>query len=116
MSYSNLLDSSCNVTRATNTDDGSGGQSVAWGVIYLRKPMRFESTMGKQMGEVYGKATVIPQYFVYAEGGLAIKEGDRLVGVKGHVTGRTFGVLFINDWSEQGKYLKLAVTEIARGE
>lgn len=116
MSYENLLDSVCNVTRVTNTDDGQGGQTEDWNIIYYREPMRFESTMGKQLGDVYGKATVLPQYFVYAKGGLSIKEGDRLVGVNGNVNGRTFGVVFVNDWSERGEKMKLAVTEIGRGE
>jgi hypothetical protein len=49
---------------------------------------------------------------VYMEYHSGIKEGDRLTDSKG----REYSIALVEDWSLQGRYLKLAVTEIARGE
>jgi len=112
MSFAGRLDSTVNITRAANTDDGSGGQVEAWTILYRRIPCRFESLSGSRAQATYAKLTPLPDFVVYAEFHSGIREGDRLVDSKG----REYGILLVEDWSLQGQYMKFAVTELGRGE
>jgi hypothetical protein len=112
MSFASLLDSLITIKQATNTDDGSGGQTVAWGTLYRRVPCRFESLSGSKAQTTYAKLTPLPDFIVYMEYKSGIKEGDRLVDSKN----REYSILLVEDWSLQGQYQRLAVTELKRGE
>jgi hypothetical protein len=53
----------------------------------------------------------MPDFLVYAEYQGGVREGDRIVDSKG----RVYGISLKEDWSLQGRYMKLAVTEIGLG-
>jgi head-tail adaptor len=112
MSFAGLLDSTVNVIRLVTADDGAGGQTTTDSIILRRIPCRFEALSGSKAQAAYAKLTVIPDMIVYMEYHSGIKEGDRLTDSKG----REYSIALVEDWSLQGRYLKLAVTEIARGE
>jgi hypothetical protein len=113
MSFPGLLDSIVNFTREVRTDDGQGGQTVTWSIFLRRVPCRFESLAEKFAGaqSAYAKLTPMPDFLVYAEYQGGVREGDRIVDSKGNV----YGISLKEDWSLQGRYMKLAVTEIKRG-
>lgn len=113
MSFPGLLDSTVNVIRLVSADDGSGGQLTPTDtILYRRIPCRFETLSGSKAQAMYSKLAVVPDMIVYMEFHSGIKEGDRLVDSKG----REYSIALCEDWSLQGRFLKLAVTEIARGE
>jgi hypothetical protein len=103
---------SVTVKRAVLSDDGAGGQTVTYSVLYRNVMARFQTTAGKQLGTFYDKATTLPDYFVYITGSLDIKENDRIY----MSDGRAFGVNKVDSFAEQGVQVKLAVTEIGRNE
>lgn len=113
MSFAALLDSTVNVARETPgalTATGGYGAPTET-VLYMGVPCRFEALTKKLEIMAYDKQAVFPDYFVYMEFRSGVREGDLLIK-----NGRRFAVKFVEDWSEQGKYLKLAVSEIKRGE
>ncbi len=110
MSFVGLLDSLVTIKRATLADDGSGGQTETWAAIHRRVPCRFESLSGSRAQATYAKLTPLPDFVVYLSHLSGLKEGDRLVDNKG----REYSILLVEDWSLQGKYSKLAVTELGR--
>ncbi|MBE3087631.1 MAG: head-tail adaptor protein [Chloroflexi bacterium] len=112
MSFAGLLDSTVNVIRLVTADDNSGGQTTTDTIILRRIPCRFEALSGKQAQAMYAKLTTMPDMICYMQFHSGIKEGDGLVDSKG----REYAIALVEDWSLQGRYLKLAVTEIARGE
>lgn len=110
MSFPGLLDSLVTVKRGTSADDGSGGQTVTWGALYRRVPCRFESLSGSGAQTTYAKLTPLPDFIVYLSALSGLKEGDRLIDSRG----REYSILLVEDWSLQGKYQRLAVTELGR--
>lgn len=112
MSFPGLLDSLVDIKRESNTDDGQGGQVVTWGILLHRVPCRFESLSGSKAQAAYAKLTPLPDFIVYMTFQSGVREGDRLVDSRG----REYAVSLVEDWSLQGRYMRLAVTEIGRGE
>ncbi len=112
MSFQSLLDSNVSIKRRGGTTDSlGGGGSITWNLIYSNVPCRFETLSHREAVFAYDKKTVYPDYYVYLEYRSGIKEGDCVF--KG---GRKFEIKLIEDWSEQGKYMKLTVAELGRGE
>lgn len=114
MAFGNLLDSKCTIKRETlGVADGQGGHAAStWNILYKRIPCRFESlqkTAGTQSFS-YDKNVTYPDYHVYLVYRTGIKEGDRI-----YHGGRQFEIKLVENWSEQERYLQLAVTEIERG-
>lgn len=111
MSFEALLDSSVSIKRDSNTADEMGGFTTSLITLYRRVACRFETLTKKLEIMAYDKTAVYPDYYVYMKYHSGIKEGDYIY--KGT---RKFEIKLIEDWSEQGKYMKLAVVELKRGE
>jgi len=112
MSFSGLLDSTISIKRPSKVVDDIGGEgSTTYAVLYTNVPCRFETLTRKLEVIAYNKDAVYPDYYVYLEHRSGIKEGDRI-----YLGSREFEIKLIEDWSEQGKYLMLAVVELGRGE
>jgi head-tail adaptor len=111
MSFASLLNSVVDIKRKVQTADGQGGYTTAWAVIHKRVPCRFQALTSKQAMLSYDKAAVFANYFVHMEHLSDIAEGDRI-----YLGARTFEIKLVQDYAEIGKYLKLAVLEIGRGE
>lgn len=112
MSFDGLLDSTVDIIRQTQTTDGQGGFTTADTYLYRRVKCRFEATMGTPEVAAYGAVGVFPDFTVYLNYISGIKEGDRLVDRNS----KQFEIKIIDDWSKQGKYIRLAVVEIGRNE
>jgi len=112
MSFRGLLDTTCNIISLVGTDDGQGGQTITRNTLLRRLPCRFESLSGSKAQATYAKLTPKPDFIVSLEYQSIIKEGHRVEDTKG----REYAILLVEDWSLQNKYMKLAVTEVARGE
>lgn len=111
MSFKSLLNSTVDVYRKTQTDDGQGGYTSTWAAIYTSKKCRFQALTSKEAVLTYDKATVFANYYIHMEHLSNIAEGDRI-----YLGTRTFEIKLVQDYAEIGKYLKLAVLEIGRGE
>lgn len=111
MSFASLLNSVVDIKRKVQTADGQGGYTTAWAVIHKRVPCRFQALTSKEAMLSYDKAAVFANYFVHMEHLSDIAEGDRI-----YLGARTFEIKLVQDYAEIGKYLKLAVLEIGRGE
>lgn len=111
MSYRSLLNSTVDIYRKTDTADGQGGYTSTWAAIHSRKKCRFQALGSKESMLTYDKAAVFANYYVHMEHIAGLAEGDRI-----YLGTRTFDIKLIQDWDEVGKYLKLAVLEIGRGE
>lgn len=111
MSFKSLLDSKVNIQRKTQTADGQGGYTTTWAVVLRNVPCRFQALTSKEAALTYDKAAVFANYFVHMEHTTSVAEGDRL-----YLGTRVFEVKMVVDYAEMGKYLKLAVLEIGRGE
>jgi head-tail adaptor len=115
MSYASMVNkagTTVTIKRKVETEDGYGGQTLTWAVMYRSVPARFETTAGRVLGTVYDKATSLPEYFVHIAGTYDIKEDDRIY----MTDGRAFGVKKVHAFAEQGYQVKLDVTEIGRNE
>ena len=114
MSFALLLDSKCTIKRENlgAIDPATGGYGIpTYDILYKNVPCRFETLTKKLEILAYDKQAVFPDYFVYMEYLSDIKEGDFLI-----MNSREFAIDLVENWSEQSKYLKLAVTEIKRNE
>ena len=112
MSFSGLLDSTITIKRPSKVIDDIGGESSTTNaILYTNVACRFETLTRKLEVIAYNKDAVYPDYYVYMEWRSGIKEGDRL-----YLGSREFEIKLIEDWSEQGKYLMLAVVELGRNE
>jgi len=114
MSFPALLDSKCKIMQETlgATDDGMGGYTTAvisWDVLYAHVRCRFESLPKAEEALAYDKTITYPDYYVYLKYRSGIKEGMRI-----YHNSRQFEIKLVENWSEQEKYLQLAVTEITR--
>ena len=112
MSFEGLLDSKCTIMQETlGAPDGMGGYigPSSWVVLYPRVPCRFESLAKAEEILGYDKKTTYPDYYVYLVYRSGIKEGMRI-----HHNGRQFEIKLVENWSEQEKYLQLAVTDLTR--
>ena len=111
MGFENLLDSKCTIKQETlGVADGMGGHAAStWSTLYLNVDCRFESL--PKVEEILGhdKKTTYPDYYVYLVHRSGIKEGLHI-----HHNGRQFEIKLVENWSEQERYLQLAVTELAR--
>ena len=110
MSFASLLNSTVNVQRKTETADGQGGYTTTWAVLHRNVPCRFQALTSRELILSYDKASVFANYYVHLEH-RDVAEGDRL-----YLGTRAFDVKMVIDYAELGKYLKLAVLEIGRGE
>ena len=111
MSFVGLLDSKCTIMQETlGTPDGMGGYGASgWGVLYPHVACRFESLPKEEEILGYDKKTTYPGYYVYLVHRSGIKEGMRI-----YHNGRQFEIKLVENWSEQEKYLQLAITELTR--
>ena len=108
MSFAALLDSKITIKRPTRVVDDIGGEgSTTYATLYSNVPCRFETLAKKLEIIAYDKTAVYPDYYIYLEYRSGIRETDRIF-----LGSREFEIKLIEDWSEQGKYLMLAVTEI----
>jgi SPP1 family predicted phage head-tail adaptor len=111
MSFRSLLNSKVNIKRKTQAADGQGGYTTTWAVVHYRVKCRFQALTSKEAMLSYDKAAVFANYYVHMEHISDVAEGDRL-----YLGTRAFEVKMVIDYAEVGKYLKLAVLEIGRGE
>jgi len=111
MSFASLLNQTVDIKRRVQTADGQGGYTTAWSVIHRRVPCRFQALTSKEAMLIYDKAAVFANYYVHMEHLSDIAEEDRL-----YLGARAFDIKLVQDYAEVGKYLKLAVLEIGRGE
>ena len=116
MSFEGLLDSKCTIMQQTLgvSDDGMGGYLAAtvaasWNVLYPHVACRFESLPKEEEILGYDKKTTYPDYYVYLVYRSGIKEGMRI-----YYKGRQFEIKLGENWSEQGKYGQLLLTELTR--
>ena len=111
MSFEALLDSTCKIMQETlGAPDGAGGYTASsWGVLYAHVRCRFESLPKAEEALAYDKTITYPDYYVYLVYRSGIKEGMRI-----YHNGRRFEIKLVENWSEQERYLQLAVTEITR--
>ena len=110
MSFQALLDNTITIKRPSKPINDLGGEgSTTYAVLYTNVPCRFESLTKKLEIIAYNKDADFPDYYVYLEYRSGIKEGDRL-----YLGSKEFEIKLIEDWSEQGKYLMLAVVELGR--
>lgn len=113
MSFAGLLDSKCNVKRKSRTTDNQGGWTSTWTTLYRRVPCCFETLTKRLEIQAYDKQAVFPHYFVYLEWRSGIKEGDRLVWDKDSTE---YEIVLVENTKHMGKYMKLAVVQVGRGE
>ena len=111
MSFKSLLNSTVDIYRKTDTADGQGGYTSAWAAIHSGKKCRFQALTSKEAVLTYDKTAIFANYYVHMEHISGLAEGDRI-----YLGTRKFEVKLVQDWDEVGKYLKLAVLEIGRGE
>ena len=111
MSFESLLDSSCSIKQETlGAVDGMGGHAAsAWGTLYSNVRCRFESLPKVEEMLGHDKKTTYPDYYIYLVYRSGIKEGMRI-----YHNSRQFEIKLVENWSEQEKYLQLAVTELTR--
>jgi len=100
--------------RPTYTTGSGGRQTVTWSVLYRRVPIELEPLASRETIISYDKKNWFAQFYCYLERLTGIKEGDRFY----LDNGREFEVkLIISDsFSKHTGLMKLAVSEIARGE
>jgi len=111
MSFASLLNQTVDIKRKVQTADKQGGYTTAWSVIHKRVPCRFQALTSKETMLTYDKSSVFANYYVHMEHLSDIAEEDRL-----YLGARAFDIKLVQDYAEVGKYLKLAVLEIGRGE
>jgi len=111
MSFPALLDSTCKIMQETlGAADLAGGYTASsWNVLYAHVRCRFESLPKAEEILAYDKKTTYPDYYIYLVYRSGIKEGMRV-----YHNGRQFEIKLVENWSEQERYLQLAVTEITR--
>ena len=111
MSFEGLLDSKCTIMQETlGAADGMGGHGAStWAVLYAHVRCRFESLPKEEEILGHDKKTTYPDYYLYLVYRSGIKEGMRI-----YHNSRQFEIKLVENWSEQEKYLQLAVTEITR--
>ena len=111
MSFEGLLDSTCTIMQETlGAVDGMGGHGAStWGVLYPHVRCRFESLPKAEEIVGYDKKTTYPDYYVYLVYRSGIKEGMRI-----YHNSRQFEIKLVENWSEQERYLQLAVTDLTR--
>lgn len=113
MSFEGLLDSFCDVKQETlGAPDGAGGYGPStWNIIYRRVPCCWETLTKKLEILAYDKTAAYPDFYVYMEFLSGINERCRLVK-----DGKEYDIKLIEDTKLMGMYMKLAVTELKRGE
>ena len=111
MAFVNLLDSKCTIMQETlGAADLMGGHAASsWNVLYPHVRCRFESLPKEEEILGHDKKTTYPDYYVYLVYRSGIKEGMRI-----YHNSRQFEIKLVENWSEQEKYLQLAVTELTR--
>ena len=113
MSFEGLLDSKCTIMQETlGAVDGMGGRATSsWNVLYPHVRCRFESLPKIESTAIlgYDKKTTYPDYYVYLVYRSGIKEGMRI-----YHNSRQFEIKLVENWSEQERYLQLAVTDLTR--
>lgn len=111
MSFESLLDSKCTIMQETlGAADGMGGRAAStWSVLYPHVRCRFESLPKAEEALAYDTNITYPDYYVYLVYRSGIKEGMRV-----YHNSRQFEIKLVENWSEQERYLQLAVTELTR--
>ena len=111
MSFEGLLDSKCTIMQDTlGAPDGMGGYLPSgWSVLYPHVRCRFESLPKAEEILGYDKKTTYPDYYVYLVYRSGIKEGMRI-----YHNSRQFEIKLVENWSEQDRFLQLAVTDLTR--
>jgi len=112
MSFAALLDNKVDIkSRTKGGDTMGGGGTITYADVYLNVPFRFESLDKKEELLAYDKKTTYPDYYGYCEYKANIKEAQVVI-----FDSRYFEIKLVQDWSEQGKYMRLSLTEITRNE
>ena len=112
MSFAALLDNKVDIKSRTKAGDTmGGGGAITYTTVYLNVPFRFESLDKKEELLAYDKATTYPDYYGYCEYRANIAEAQVVI-----FDSRYFEIKLVQDWSEQGKYMRLSLTEITRNE
>ncbi len=111
MAFVDLLDSKCKIMQETlGAADGALGYGAStWNVLYNHVACRFESLPKAEEILAYDRETFYPDYYIYLIYRSGIKEGMRV-----YHNSRQFEIKLVENWSEQERYLQLAVTEITR--
>ena len=111
MSFEGLRDSTCKIMQETlGAADGMGGHAASsWGMLYPHVRCRFESLPKAEEALAYDTKITYPDYYVYLVYRSGIKEGMRI-----YHNSRQFEIKLVENWSEQERYLQLAVTELTR--
>lgn len=112
MSFAALLDNIVDIKERSKAGDSmGGGGTVTYVSVYKRVPFRFETLDRKTDEEMiaYDKKTTNPDYYGYCEYRSGIRGGQVIF-----FDSRRFEIKLVQDWSEQGKYLRLSLTEITR--
>ncbi len=115
MSFAALLDTTVDIKERTKAspDSMGGGGTITYTTLYTNVLFRFETLDRKTDEEMiaYDKKTTNPDYYGYCEYLSGIKGGQIVV-----YNSRMFEIKLVQDWSEQGKYLRLSLTELTRDE
>lgn len=112
MSFAALLDTIVDIKRRSKgVDSMGGGSSLTYVSVYKRVPFRFEALDKKEELIAYDKKTTYPDYYGYCEYLSGIKEGQVIFH-----NSEKFEIKLVQDWSKQGKYMRLSLTEITRNE
>ena len=80
MSFTGLLNRTCNIQRKTLTADGRGGATSAWANVYTSIPCRI-STQSGQEKEIYARETnnIFRNMYIEYSANYTITEQDRVV-------------------------------------
>jgi head-tail adaptor len=111
MSYASLLPHLCNVSRTSQTADGSGGFTATETIVLRRVPCRFNAMSSKSLAIYADKLGTLAGFTVYMEAGRRVLEGDMLVKCD---DARQFDVLLVKNYDELGKFLTIECAERAR--
>jgi len=110
MTFAALLDNTVDIKeRAKGGDTMGGGGAITYTDVYLNVPFRFESLDKKEEMLAYDKKTTYPDYYGYCEYRANIKGGQVVI-----FNSRYFEIKLVQDWSEQGKYMRLSLVELTR--
>jgi len=95
--------------RYESTTLGAGGQlvSTAWPMRYHNVPGRLQPLRSTPEFLKFDKQTVYPDYELYIEYRPGILTTDRV-----HYGERVFLILKVDNWDEQGRHLRIAMTEM----
>jgi len=110
MSLRNLLNTTIDIKRRTDTAPASGAAgTTTWAALHSGVKCRFNALSSREANYLHDKLSVWANFYVFIEYLSDIREGDRVY------SGTTaYEIKMIQDWDRQNNYQKLAVVEIGR--